>query len=226
MKFVILMFLFCFIPLLAFCKQQEKSDAEIVLKSDAYIFVPVIVIGFSQWNWGDPKFRKGNEKFFQETSRYGGVDKIGHFYSSYLISDLLSKKFVADGIEMERASLYGAGSSFALATLIEIGDATSKKYGFSYEDQVMNTLGALASYVLLNSPSLNKKIDFKIDYIPTSNPLGMDDYEGMRFLASLKLSGFDFARNNFWRFIEIQTNYSAPGYADRKINKSREWGDY
>lgn len=230
--YILFIFIFCFDSALAGVESvkesstqiAKKSDSEIIFKNNAYVMAPILVVGFAKWDWGNLGFHKKDEGFFQENTRYGGVDKAGHFYSSYLIADLLSKKFASDGIAMERASFYGATSSFVLTTLIEVGDATSPRYGFSYQDQLMNTLGALSSYVLLNSPSLNEKIDFKIDYIPTSGPLGFDDYEGMRFIASLKLSGFDFAKNSFWRFIEIQANYSAPGYVKRKDDKSRELG--
>lgn len=210
-------------------KSEIKSDREILLKNNAYVFAPVLAVGFLQWDWGRDKFHSKDEGFFQENSRYGGADKMGHFYSSYLISELLAKKFIVDGIAPDKAALYGASSSFVMTSLIELGDATAKEHGFSSHDQVMNTVGALASYALLINPNLDKKIDFKVDYIPTSNPFKsggrlIDDYDGARYIASLKLSGFDFSQNNFLRFIELQTSYQATGYINRGDSPSRKIG--
>ena len=207
----------------------KESDTKIILKNNAYILLPLTIVGFSQWNWGNPQFHSKNEGFFQENSRYGGADKMGHFYSSYLVANLLSKKFHSDGIERDKAAFFGSLSAFTITTLIEIGDATAPEHGFSNQDQVMNILGSLSSYILLSNPSLNKKVAFKIDYIPTSNPFRsdgrlLDDYDGARYIASLKLSGFDFAKNNMLRFIELQASYRATGYISHEASKSRDVG--
>ncbi len=195
------------------------------MKDNSLILVPIFAIGFSQWNWGNPaNFHTKNEGFFGKNDRYGGADKSGHFYTSYLMSDLLAKKFTADGINEDKAALYGAASSLALTTIIEIGDATSKDHGFSMQDQVMNTLGALSSYFLLTNPGLDKKFDFKIDYVPSNFDRIVDDYDNMRYIASVKLAGFDFSKNSWWRFLEIQANYRTVGYVKREQDRKREVG--
>lgn len=209
--------------------EKKLSDRQIIIKNNTYSLIPLAAIGFTQWNWGELSFRATNEGMFGRNTRYGGADKMGHFYSAYLVSDLLSKKFQADGISANKATFYGMMSSIALSTIVEIGDSTAEEHGFSIHDQIMNVFGALSSYVLLNNPELGKKIAFKIDYIPDHNPFKsdgrlVDDYEGTRYIAALRLSGFDFAKNNFLRFVEIQANYSAPGYVDNEPSKSRNLG--
>lgn len=93
----------------------------------------------------------------------------------------------------------------------------------------MNILGALSSYALFIDPQLNKKIDFKIDYFPTSNPFKsrgrlLDDYDGARYISSLKFSGFDFGKNNFLRFSELQVSYRSRGYIDNENSRKRDMG--
>ncbi len=70
----------------------------------------------------------------------GGADKLGHFYSSYLVSHGFSYLCTVWGFSREQASKYGSWSSFGLMSFMEIGDAFSH-YGFSYEDFFMNFTG-------------------------------------------------------------------------------------
>ncbi|MBF0225287.1 MAG: DUF2279 domain-containing protein [Desulfobacterales bacterium] len=183
-------------------------------------------VGFTQWHWGKSRFEFKDEGFFAEDTKFGGADKCGHFYSSYLISELFTKSIMKKGWELKRASKYAAWSSFALTTLIEIGDGTSPRHGFSYEDEIVNTLGVLTSYMIINHPSIDKKIDIRIEYIPTQNPFGVngrlfDDYEGMKYVVALKLNGFEKLDNTFLGLFELQCGYKTRGYVKKNELKER-----
>lgn len=194
------------------------------ISKELYLATGLILgVGFFQWDWGtnsNPGFK--NEEFFGKNTKFGGADKMGHFYSAYLLTDLFSKSLIHKGWQRKKASIYSSLSAFALTTLVEIGDATSKDHGFSYEDQIFNTLGVLISYLSINYPSFDEKFDFKIEYVPT-DPMNrlLDDYEGTRYITSLKFSGFDALKTTPARFLEFQVGYEAKGYIDKKPVKKR-----
>ncbi|MFC1659545.1 DUF2279 domain-containing protein [Pseudomonadota bacterium] len=204
----------------------EKSEPENLNKELWILNSFILLVGVTQWDWFTGGFEFKNEKYFGKTTKYGGTDKIGHFYSAYLIDDLFTRTLIKRGWKRKRASLYSGTATFLSTLMIEIGDGTSKDHGFSYEDQVMNTLGVLVSYFLINNPSLNEKIDLRIEYIPAANSFTsggnlLDDYERMAYFIALKLGGFNKLKTTLLRFFELQTAYKARGYQNDRPNKNR-----
>ena len=70
------------------------------------------------------------------------------------------------GISKDQAIRWGALSSLGVTGLIEVGDAFSDRYGFSYQDMLFNTLGVTAGYLLWSFPDLSRKIDLRVEYNP------------------------------------------------------------
>jgi hypothetical protein len=101
-------------------------------------------------------------------------------------------------------------------TLVEVGDAYSGRFGFSYEDLVMNFAGAGAAYYLRLNPSLKEKIDLRVEYTPDKlSDFTEDiftDYENQRYLLALKLDGFDRFKDSYLGYLEFHLGYFTRGF--------------
>jgi hypothetical protein len=87
------------------------------------------------------------EGWFGETTYAGGADKASHFVSYYVVSKELTNLYRRLG-HSERESVWlGFGVATAAGLLTEIGDGTTR-FGFSYEDLVMDTLGAASAALI------------------------------------------------------------------------------
>ncbi|MCD4720790.1 MAG: YfiM family protein [Desulfobacula sp.] len=176
--------------------------------------------GIANWDYFENDPKKGSEGWFLKDTDEGGADKCAHFYFSYTLSHILSDTFDHWGYSSEKAALLGSFSSFAMMSYMEFGDSFSN-YGFSHEDFFMNLLGCTAGYLLYANPNLSKKIDFRIEYIPTFNQIDFfSDYNNMKFLMAVKLGGFESLKNTYAEYIEFHLGYYTRGYSD-DINKER-----
>jgi hypothetical protein len=212
---------------------EEKSltsEREIPLKKKEFLtrgqktvllnagsMAAVLIYGFSKWDYGKSSFHFENEGWFERDSKYGGADKLGHFWSSYALSHLFSYAYRKWGYTETEANLYGALSNLGFETFMEVADGFSPSQGFSYEDMIMNVLGTGVAYVWGKYPNLARKIDFRMEYTPefSSRDFGFStNYERQRFLIALKADGFDFIKNKYLRYLEFQLGYYARGYKD------------
>ena len=170
--------------------------------------------GIARWDWFQhhPKMQK--EGWFGADTHAGGADKTGHFYMSYVLSDLLLWDFRRQGVHKpERAA---ALTALAAMTLLEVGDATSSKYGFSTEDLIADAGGVLASWLLATHPRLDDLVDIRMEYWPSAGfePSGdaTSDYSGMRHLIALQGSAIPALGNTPLRWLELQTGYYTCGF--------------
>ena len=171
----------------------------------------ILTWGFSQWGYGDEKFHLDNEGWFEKDTSNGGSDKLGHFYTNYLITRLLSDVYSDWGYSKDEASLYASFSSLAFSSLmIEVGDGYSE-HGFSKEDLMADVLGVGVGYLLSTHPNLANKIDFRVEYLPTSNSENVTDfttnYEQMKHLMVLKADGFEALDDTYLDYLELHLGY-------------------
>lgn len=180
--------------------------------------------GFQNWNWGTESFHFRSEEWFDEDSDTGGADKTGHFYMTYLLSRILSSRMEERGLSLQQASLYGSLSGLLAMTLLEVGDATSP-YGFSKEDLLADSVGALTAYLIRSNPEVDKFLDVRLEYLPSSgyldNPDTATDYSGMKHLIAFKFSGFEDLRETFLGYMEVQVGYYTRGYRAYDINVAK-----
>jgi hypothetical protein len=99
-------------------------------------------------------------------------------------------------------------------TYVEFLDGFSGDHGFSYEDMVMNGLGAAFSVMRSTVPGAAEKIDFRMEYLPSGNkPFSpLSDYSGQKYLLALKLGGFEAFEDTPLRFVELHAGYYARGF--------------
>ena len=183
--------------------------------------------GFQNWNWGTESFHFQTEDWFEEDSDTGGSDKTGHFYMTYLLSRVLSSRMEDRGWSLEESSLYGSLSGMLAMTFLEMGDGTSP-YGFSKEDLLADGVGALTAYLIRSNPEVDKFLDVRLEYLPSSGYLDntdtATDYSGMKHLLAFKFAGFEELRDTPLGYMEVQVGYYARGYRayDVDIAKSQQ----
>jgi hypothetical protein len=156
----------------------------------------------------------GDEGWFEEDTKYGGADKLGHVYSTYLWSLGFSSLYEYWGMEDEDAMIYGPLTSWIFQGLMEVGDSFSESQGFSYEDMVANTIGAGFYYLREKYPSLKEKVDLRLEYLPNFNSEGdiFTKYDSMKYVMAIKFSGFESMNDNFLKYGELQLGYYTRGY--------------
>jgi hypothetical protein len=185
----------------------------------------LVAVGVRDWDWGGSKFAFINEGWFGSNTRHGGMDKIGHAFSTYVIADLLTDRIWANASNPTGAQITGALLAFGIMGIGETVDGFTGKHRFSREDIVANAAGA-AFAVLRNSvPGLREKLDFRLMYTPTSyEKFGitpsefhfLPPYERQRYIMALKGSGFDALKDTPLRYFELQGGFDARGFEDRE----------
>ena len=195
-------------------EKESLTREQKTLLLNAGSMAAILIYGFAKWDYGKEAFHFENERWFERNTKYGGADKLGHFWSSYGMSHLYSHIYCKWGYTKSEANLYGALSSLGVNTFMELADGFSSQ-GFSYEDMVMNLLGSGVGYIWGKYPSLARKIDFRVEYTPefNSRDFGFStNYERQRFLIAAKADGFDFIKNPYLQYLEFHVGYYARGY--------------
>lgn len=193
----------------------------------------IAATGFANWNWGSSSFRFESEGWFGKRTASLGMDKLGHAWSSYVLTE-----FFTDGIELSgtgrrsHAPISGAILAMGLMTGIEVFDGFSKDHGFSHEDLIVDAAGALFSIARRSIPGLRDKIDFRLLYKPGKSALRsfrcfpkpfcegeegtnrspITDYSHQRYLLAIKLAGFKPLSDTPLRFVELHGGYYARGF--------------
>lgn len=78
---------------------------------------------------------------FDDCSNWLQMDKVGHVYTAYKISELTGDLFKWSGVKPKTSSLIGSGIAFGYQSTLELFDAYSEEWGFSWCDMAANTLG-------------------------------------------------------------------------------------
>jgi hypothetical protein len=183
----------------------------------------ITLYGFADWDYGSTTFHWANEGWFEEDTKYGGADKMGHFWSTYALADSLTGLYKHWGYDGTTANTYAALSSFAVQTIMELDDGTSETQGFDWGDMTMNTVGMLASIIMEHYPELDRKIDFRVEYAFNVPIKGLfDDYSNMYYAMVVKLDGFDALDNTWLQWLELHGGYYSRGYDSTEVAKERD----
>jgi len=199
-------------------KKEFLTRGQKTVLLNAGSMTAILIYGVTQWDYGKDVFHFENEGWFGRSTKYGGADKLGHFWSSYAMSHLYSYVYRKWGYTDKEANLYGALSSLGANVFMEVADGFSSQ-GFSYEDMIMNIAGTGVAYIWGRSPSLARKIDFRMEYTPKfdSHDFGFStNYERQKSLIALKADGFDFISNPYLQYLEFHVGYYARHYENYK----------
>ena len=158
----------------------------------------VSLVGLNQLWYKD--YPKREFHFFNDNAQWSQLDKVGHAYSTYTLSRATSALFYWAGYEKEKSAWYGSGGAFLFLSTIEIFDAYSEEWGFSWGDFVANTSG-IGLFLVQEKLWQKQVLRLKFSYSPTSmrelrpDLLGenelqgvLKDYNGQTYWASINLN--------------------------------------
>lgn len=197
---------------------------------------------YGRIKWWDEGFGGGfktrGEGWFGRGTEFGGADKLGHMFTTYASTRLLTPTFEAAGNPHDASVGLAALTTVGIFTGIEVADGFSRRYRFSGEDALVNLAGAALGVVMERHAGLDEKLDFRFGYRASAgsgfDPFG--DYAGQRYLAVVKADGFDSVRTTpLLRYLELGVGYQArftPGgerrrdaYVGISLNLSRLLAD-
>ena len=194
--------------------EQSKSIKWDILA----LYGGITVFGINNWDWGSSGYHFENEGWFGEDTKYGGMDKIGHAYTGYVVSQYFTQRIAHSVDDPTNAAITGALLGMGFQTYIEFFDGFSGGHGFSYEDLIADGIGAGFSFLRNTVPGLSEKHDFRMEYWGASDYHDwspVTDYDGQKYLLALKLSGFEKLESTPLRFVELQAGYYTEGYTDQ-----------
>lgn len=173
-----------------------------------------IVLEYHWWWRGNyHPFRFEVEGFLNDYSL--GVDKAGHFYTSYFYQNALYRTMRWGGYDESTAAWVSVVVPVLYATSLEIGDGFSI-YQFSPDDLVANFLGITYGALQLKYPVL-RDFNFKWSYYPAGkyaasadHPLS-NDYDGHIYWLSFRLHNLlPESMKPYWpKFLNLAIGYSA-----------------
>ncbi len=168
-------------------------------------------ITYLKHQWYDDKSRVPFHSY-NDFKGWNQIDKLGHFYISYLESNVgysLLKKF---NFSEKQSLLFGGSQGLLLETPIELFDAYYEGWGFSWYDMLANSFGSLffiAQQKLFNEQLIRPKLSF-------SRSVYAQNANGLLGKNNL-LSEFVYDYNGYTYWFSFSPNRIF------KINKIPEW---
>lgn len=199
-------------PLAAEEVSGGDPDGRIVLTRWAGVGA-ITAWGLLTWDYGKRPLHINAEGWFGADTKEGGADKLGHLYTSYLMTRSFTGLYQYWGAERKLAARSALTSSLLLTGFMELGDGFSP-YGISHEDMIMNVAGGLIGYELATHEDWQRRIDLRVEYEPSGASDPLTDYEHARYLVAVKLNGFSALEHTPLKWLELQAGYYARGFGD------------
>ncbi len=156
----------------------------------------------------------------------GGADKLGHYYTNYLMNRGFAGILEWGGFSRTGSIISSTLLTTAFFSAIEVKDGYHFNYGFSAGDVIANLSGQGTALALMLLPSLDRAVSVKIMYFPsrdffhalsTDGPLNTpEDYSGQTYLlcyhpASLEVVNREKALR-WLRYVDVSFGYATRGY--------------
>jgi hypothetical protein len=133
---------------------------------------------------------RGYLDFGWHDTLYGHVDKLGHYYSSRIMSEQFFYICRWIGFQESSSKIIAPFLSSFLMLEIEIYDGFFKNWGFSLADFTANELGAFSPLIKERIPFLQNfqlKFSYHPSHQPNKEPSFIKDYAGMTFWLSCNI---------------------------------------
>ncbi len=159
--------------------------------------------------------------FFNDNAQWKQLDKVGHFYSAYQISQASIHLFKHAGMSRKKANLWGGMMGFLIMAPIEVLDGFSEQYGASWGDLMANALGsgtAMAQYMIWDQARFKPKFSFSPSSLAEERPqvLGsglheefIKDYNGQTYWLSTDIYAFLPSSSKFPKWLNVAFGYGA-----------------
>lgn len=177
------------------------------------------------------EFTTIKEGYFGADTYAGGADKLGHFYTDFVLVRALNSIYEDHGYSKDDALWNGAWASFTIRTVMEVADGFTT-FKFSREDLIANTAGTLVSTYLLAHPALDQIFSFSWSYMPSQEKLDGkvdwssidNDYNGSIYHFDVRWKGLArlvVDRPTALDFYTTSISYETRGYDKERPNKQR-----
>ncbi|HKK13690.1 MAG TPA: DUF2279 domain-containing protein [Gammaproteobacteria bacterium] len=196
------------------------SPDQVALRTHALMWGGAAAVGLygatTWWKAGvEGRFRTADEGWFAQDTYAGGADKLGHLYSAYIGTRLLTRGYQWAGNDRRRSLGLAAATTLGTLMAVELMDGFSREYRFSIQDAAMNASGVAMGLLLERYPRLDEKVGFRLRYRPSGgagfDPV--DNYSGQTYLLVVKAAGFPaLRRNRVLRYLELAVGYGSRGY--------------
>lgn len=166
-RFVILLFLQSFI--LAGLAQDTISSSAfnskkliIVAGANAVFYTGSFIALNKAWYDG---YDRTPFHFFNDIPEWNQMDKAGHIWTTYQVSRASREMWAWTGLNNRASAILGGVSGMVYQSIIEIQDAYSAEWGFSWGDVGANVAGA-GLFVLQELVGTGQNVVVKMTYWP------------------------------------------------------------
>jgi uncharacterized protein YfiM (DUF2279 family) len=191
----------------------DRRKLAIVAATAGVTYTTSMVVLGSAWY---SEFDREPFHWFNDFDQWKQVDKAGHFYSAYYLSNYGSWALESCNLPPRRADLIGSAAGFVMVSSIEIFDGLSSGYGASASDLAFNLAGSLfflGQRAAWNETRLLPKFSFHSTRYSSLRPevLGegasriIKDYNGQTYWLSADIDKF----MKFPRWLNLAVGYGA-----------------
>ncbi len=161
--------------------------------------------------------------FFNDNKEWLQMDKAGHIMTTYYLSSILHPTFEWAGYTRRQALALSTGISFGYQMGIELLDAYSTEWGFSYGDALSNFCGAsffLGQELIWNDQRIRLKYsyhkskfaDLRPELLGVSNSQRLlKDYNAQTYWMSINVHSFLHSNSSFPKWLNVAFGYGADG---------------
>jgi hypothetical protein len=181
----------------------------------------------------------GRFTFFNDNGEWHYIDKMGHFFTAFHVSDAAVQLLQWSGCDRKKSIWYGGFTGAALMIPIEVFDGFSAEYGASWGDLTANTLGSIAvtaQHLLWDEIRIRPKFSYHATAFAALRPntLGsspgerlLKDYNGQTHWLSFNIASLTHSRT-IPQWLNISIGYSANEmvYALPSENRAQGYHSY
>jgi uncharacterized protein YfiM (DUF2279 family) len=211
--------LFVLCPLIAFGQTDSVVNKKKLVIASTTVAVgytaSMIVLGNAWYNDAP----KQSFHFFDDAPEWKQMDKAGHFFSGFHISDNASMVLRSCNVSKRKSDVIGAITSMVIMSSIEVFDGYSAAYGASATDLAANAAGTLfyvGQSFAWNEVRIHPKFSFHRTSLAKQRPdvLGdgaseiLKDYNGQTLWLSVDVAKF--MPNSKWpKWLNVAGGYGA-----------------
>ena len=160
----------------------------------------ITLVGLNQLWYAD--YPKSKFHFINDNSEWLQMDKMGHLFSCYHISNRSANALKWAGVQKDKQLIYSAALGLTFMTTVEIFDGFSEQWGTSSGDLVANIAGTglfVSQEILWNEQRIIPKFSFHTTKYAALRPnlLGnslneqiLKDYNGQTYWLSVNINSF------------------------------------
>jgi hypothetical protein len=174
------------------------------------------------------EYPRSSFQFFNDGKEWMQMDKTGHIFGAYLMSRWVTGLYQWSGVPHKKSLWIGGTTGLVFMSSIEVLDAFSKEWGFSWWDIGANTLGS-AIFIGQELAWKEQRISIKVSAFPQNYPEGMlrnraqqlygsstlelflKDYNALSSWASINIGSFIKRDTRFPKWLNVAVGYGANG---------------